>query len=138
HLFDWIADVAQPSPALWWRTHGGGLRCIFAACDPFDADELAAICTVSLLTGRQNPCRHGITGIEVKAETRHPGYARADGACCGEVRRSSNGADMALACNVLLGREADMDPGQIDEWLAEQGLEYGRAYEHNHCPIDPA
>jgi hypothetical protein len=135
---DTLAGTCIPCPAFSWRTHGGGLRLIYVATDKFTAEELAGIAAASLFKNRRSYLCTGVTGMEIKAETRHPGYPKADGSTCGSVHRSCNGFDARLACDVLLGREADIDPDIVDEWLEEQCLEQFRSYEHDRCPLNPA
>src|SRR5262245_29381761 len=64
HRLDMLAATCVPQPAFAWRTHGGGLRFIFAAGERFAADELAAVAAASLFAGRRRREEsYGITGV---------------------------------------------------------------------------
>jgi hypothetical protein len=47
------------------------------------------------------------------------------------------GFDADEAARILLGQESTASQGAVDDWLASNGMERGRAYEHSKCPIRP-
>jgi hypothetical protein len=131
------AKSGLPQPAYWWITHGGGLRAVFGAAGGYGADELAAVFAMSALRAFRRSF-HFFTGFEIKAQTRHPSYRRADGLWCGKVNvEKQYESGMRTACNVLVGRESEVDEQDVDKWLEEEGLARREAYEHDRCPIEP-
>src|SRR5262249_42616935 len=107
---------------------GRGLRLVYGAGGGFTADELAACAAVGVRL------REPIAGVEVLTRTRHPRYPRPGDPDAGPVQAG------VPACGVRppaawLGREADEDA--VNDWLAEHGLERGRRYAHDRCPLDP-
>jgi hypothetical protein len=126
-LEEFIRNVA-PRPRFAWVTHGGGLRLIYSAAGPLAADELGAIASLAVLR------RFPQARIELKTDTRHPAYDRA-GARCGEVLEQIGDRDTsALSALFVL---SDCDDDRRNEYLADRGLELGRRYPHDQCPVDP-
>jgi hypothetical protein len=123
-----MALLVRPGAALYWYTHGRGLRLVFTAAQGLTAAELAACATVSI--------RSHVPGatIEILSRTRHPSYPRPDYPPAGQVIVGVPTADIG-ALATYLGREADA--GAVEEWLADHCLVKGRRYDHGHCPIDP-
>jgi hypothetical protein len=128
------------TPARWWRTHGGGLRAIFTATEGFDANELAAAWAALFLYGPKTKgdlWTYGLTGVEIKTETRHPAYPKQDGSTCSTVFRGSEIARLSALRDLLAPEYAEVDPDAVEEWLQENGFEMGHAYEHDRCLINP-
>ena len=124
-----LAEHVRPSPALWWRTHGRGLRLVYEAAGGFLAEELAACAAVSVRS--LSPA----ATFEILARTRHPAYPRPDFPAAGPVIQARATVEIGELAHVL-GKEAD--ESLIQEWLDDRGLELGRKYAHDRCPIDPA
>jgi hypothetical protein len=121
-----LAIGCKPSPALWWVTHGGGLRLIYTDAGSFTAEELAACAAAYLLSVRPEAT------AEVKCDTRHPRSAR-NGKTAGEPQESL--PDTVLA---ILGRfsKRGCTEAERDEWLANQGMHLHGKFAHHFCPID--
>jgi hypothetical protein len=140
--YDALVSDSPVRPSLYWRTHGGGLRAIFLPCFPLGATRIAALFAAWNLHERYGPRQApfaGITGIELKTDTRHPAYPRTgDGAKCGPVRRGG-GSDVLRAMWSLLDGETDEpDEDAVADWLRERGMEFGKRYPHSRCPIKPS
>lgn len=114
-------------PEWFWRTHGGGLRCVFQAQGGLAADELAALAALTL-------ARHCMGSFEIKTDTRHPG-SPVDGRTCGPVRRPGQVVDTS-ALSSWTGK-ATVDPGAVESYCERAGLEPGKRYAHDRCPIAP-
>jgi hypothetical protein len=124
-------------PDLYWRTHGGGLRCIFASDQALAAEEKAAAYAALFISGRRRRRTEyviGLTGVEIKRDTRHPGYAKSDGSQAGSVHVGYGCVDLSA---LMKPETADVDEAAIEAWLEEEGLEQGKSYEHDRCPINP-
>lgn len=138
-----LARLGTSRPAFSWRTHGNGFRGVFAAIgDPeaggLAADEVALLWTEALL--RRGRLPWGWSGIEVKPQTRHPGYKRGE-ACCSHVQRSAGPDAGAIAWSILGGRKGQaeaVDPDRVEAYLDEHGLAIGERYDHERCPIEPS
>lgn len=127
-----------------WRTHGGGGRLAFTRLGDFTAGELAA---VALVHARHVRLRGlpGITGIEIKSTTAHPGYAR--GTPAGELRCSDpvwltrgEGCEAGLRhiANATVGAPTDADEDAVAEYLEERGWIFDQKLPHTACPFDPS
>lgn len=123
-----LARLVRPRPAMFWYTHGRGLRLVYAAREGFAADELVACAILGLRSLEPG------AGAEILDHTRHPGYVRPGYSPTGPVTTGLTDVDM-IALARLLGR--DVDEEAVREWLAEQGLEVGCKYSHDRCPADP-
>jgi DNA polymerase len=123
-----LATQVRPRPAHWWVTHGRGLRLVYPALVGFAADELAACAALSLRALAPTAT------AEVLARTRHPRYPRPGHPDAGPVVAGTATAEIGELAR-WLGREAD--EALVQEWLAAEGLERGRRYAHDHCPVDP-
>jgi hypothetical protein len=131
---DNLPCFAVPSAAITWRTHGGGLRLIYSASDPFTAGDLASLSAFSL-----KPYCPGAT-FETLDHCRHPAYPRGEQRC-GEVHDTGGDGSCGRAVDVARGimaeyREPNED--QVEEWLADAGMERGKRYPHERCPIEPS
>jgi hypothetical protein len=127
-----------PAPDYWWISHGGGLKLVYEARWPLDADELAALVVLML----QLECiRPRWTGIETATRTRHPRYQRGTDRA-GEIWWGRSDLDANDVRRRLLGNaRGDVDSLEEQEaaaeWLEENGWAQGRRYPHNLCPIAP-
>ena len=123
-----LAAVIRPRPALWWTTHGRGLRLIYAAHGGLTADELAACARLSVRS--LDP----VATAEILAHTRHPAYPRPGHPAAGPVGQGTATAELGP-----LGRWLSLatPEDQVEDWLAEQGLARGGKYPHDRCPADP-
>jgi hypothetical protein len=131
-------DAAGGYPAFFWVTHGRGVRAIFTARGVFTAEEAAALYYLQLC--RVNPCVLIPTGWEIKTDTRHPAYPEPGGSQCGYIHEGKN-SDPAVFAKWFLSRWAgvgEVSAEEVDEWLAERGMERGKRYDHTHCPIEPS
>ena len=119
----------EPRPSLFWRTHGRGLRLIYVAADPFTAPELAALGGLAVLDAR------GDARVEIKSETRHPGYPLANGRIAGPVTESVP----SINSSILATRSpaANVETATVNAWLEANELERGGRYPHEKCPIAP-
>jgi hypothetical protein len=128
HQLRAIALSVRPQPALWWVTHGRGLRLIYGADRGFRADELAACAALSLRS------LEPAAAMEILPRSRHPAYPRPGYPPAGEVVEGTPTLDFG-ALSRWLGHELDAD--LIDNWLAEKGYRKDRRYAHDRCPVDP-
>lgn len=126
---DTFAATMKPRPWFAWRTHGGGLRLIYAATPLLTADELGAVASLAVRHS------HPTARVELKSDTRHPAYPRGE-QHCGPVREQTGDADTAELS--ALFAVAECSPMKRDQWLSERGLQIGRRYPHDKCPVAPA
>jgi hypothetical protein len=128
-----VISAVRPEPALYWTSHGGGLKLIFTAAGFLTAEDHAAIARMVLRLQYLNT-----SGIELKRQTQHPAYKRG-GQSCGKVQQGYCGglaeARRKLLSNVDTGASADLD--KVDEYLTENGFTRGGRYPHTLCPIQP-
>jgi DNA polymerase len=123
-----LATLVRPGPALWWVTHGRGLRLVYKALAGLTAAELAACAGLSVRSLEPSAT------FEVLSHTRHPLYPRGDRPAAGPVQLGAPTADLGELAR-WLGRDAD--DHLVQEWLAGRGLQPGRRYDHSCCPADP-
>lgn len=123
-----FAPTLAPRPCFWWTTHGGGLRLIYAASSPLTADELGAIAAIAVRR------RFPTARVELKSDTRHPGYKRGD-ATCGTVHDGIPDADTGALRDMFTTSECTDE--KRDAWLAARGFEMTRRYGHDRCPVEP-
>lgn len=123
-----LATLIHPRPALWWVTHGRGLRLIYAALDGYLADELGACAALSLRSLEPTAT------VEILDHTRHPAYFRLGYPPAGPVTIGTPTAEIGVLARWLGNKCEDT---QVQDWLAEQGLEMGGKYAHDRCPVDP-
>jgi len=121
-------SAAIPRSVAVWQTHGRGLRLIYGARAGYTAGELAAVAALAIAT--HDPSAR----VELKHETRHPGYPRG-GQVCGPVRIQTPDADVDGIRAWLRTRRADDDA--VANWLTSRGFEVGRRYPHSRCPVRP-
>jgi hypothetical protein len=125
-------------PFRWWVTHGSGIRLIYLAVGEMSAEELGEIVCHLL---EKELTQKGLTGTEVKADSRHPGYPRVkDGVeqRCSEVYKGLS-SDLAAAQRNLFYEYSndDFDSPAWEDWLAEREWSIGLRLEHTECPICP-
>lgn len=118
-LLDFVSTVT-PRPFAGWRTRNGGLRMLYFGPH---ADLFAAVGAVRAVARFPQD----LTGVELKAETRHPGKAT--------VRYNDDSNDLASIMPRDISGE-DVDQEAWAEWLADHGLSIGR-FSHDSCIIDP-
>lgn len=123
-----LVEQVRPQPSLWWRTHGCGLRLVYVAQQGFLAEELAACATLSLRA--LDPAAR----VEILVRTRHPAYPRSGYPAAGPVTIGHATVEIGALARVL-GKE--VDGVLVQEWLDEHGLEFGKKYIHDRCPVDP-
>jgi hypothetical protein len=106
-----------PRPLAAWSTHDRGLRGLFVKTDGVSALELAAVWALLAPLGQLAGWR-----LEVKSDSRHPAGLR-DGARCGRVHWFSPSANLVVPGN---GTRSIASEAEIQRWLEEQGLSFGR------------
>jgi len=113
----------QTGADLAWLTRSGGLRLIFVEREGVSA--LGRALLGIYLSGLAWDER--LVRVELLSRTRPP---------TGRIARRSDPACAALTR--AAGRDvAELDPGRVEVWLAEHGLERGVKAEHHLCPINP-
>lgn len=114
-------DLLSPVPIRWWLSRSGGLHALYCSLDGVGADELAA-CAALWLQERFAGSRS-----EIKSATRP---APGDVVCC--VPTSD--------CRHLhrLHARVSCDEAVAAEWLEDRGLEVGKRYPHDRCPVNPS
>lgn len=123
-------DHFTPCPAFAWVTHGKGLRLLYTNHGEFAAEEVAAIAYLHL--SHSEPYRQ----LEFKYGTRHPSWPNAKQQSCGAVFERTQTFDQRVLARWL--KIHDANSAEIQSWLESKGLEIGRRYDHEHCPISPS
>lgn len=118
---------AAPLPRVGWITKSGGLRLIFEPADGLDAKQRA--CLYVLLTSVALDDR--LIRVELLPRTRRPPL----GSRMIESSQTAGVVDLAGRIRAQ-GGEASVTLEEIQGWLEERGLGYGR-HPHDVCPIDP-
>lgn len=128
---EWVESLVQtklkPLGPVWNMTRNGGVHVYFEGTDRLQADELAALAALNYKG--LDPT----AGVEIKTVTR--------GLPAG--RRLMVNPDTAVMLETALkwlsgGIEDGGVTPEVEEWLEEHGLELGRRYPHEQCPIDPS
>lgn len=121
----WLEGIVcarlAPRPILWHFSRGGGLHCFYEPAGPFAAEELASIAALRYRT--IDPT----AGVETK-----------------RIIRGSQGVetftyptqDTAGSLNQWVGVDT-VDESDVADWLSDNGLERGKRYGHDSCPIHP-
>lgn len=130
---DQLGYDLSPAPWIWWRTHGGGLKALYATIPhtPYTANELAAgaaaqcLCTPMVV-------RCGGTA-ELLTRTRHP-TAIHNGKACGPTHLSS--PTDRFACLQRFSA-AGATEEEIADLLDDNGFTIGQRLDHTFCVIDP-
>ncbi len=130
---DQLGYDLSPAPWAWWRTHGGGLKAIYAplAHASFTATELAAGAASQLLVTPM-VVRCGGT-VELITRTRHP-MATHDGRACGLVHEM--GASEEFACLQRFSA-AGATEQEVSDLLEQNEMVIGQRLDHSMCVIDP-
>lgn len=123
-----MANAIRPKPAFSWVSHGRGLKLVYAKAGGLDANELAACATLSVRSLAPTAT------TEIMSQTRHPGYPRPQYPDAGQIMAMTPDADLGVLDH-WIGQECD--ESVIADYLAERGLERGRHYEHQRCPVAP-
>lgn len=119
----------QPRPSYSWITHGGGIRFIYTSMGNFSAEELAALC---ILTLSQTIV---YDNIELKSSTRHPRYINDKEETAGPILVTPQSTDAPLALRLL--HKFSISDEAVQEWMQSNGLEEGKRYPHSKCPVSP-
>ncbi len=130
---DQLGYDLSPAPWAWWRTHGGGLKALYAVLThaPFTATELAAGAASQLLS-TPSVVRCGGT-VELLARTRHP-MASHNGKSCGMVHEP--GPTDQFACLQRFSAAGATDE-EIQDLLETNDMQIGQRLDHSMCVIDP-
>lgn len=126
------AYTMDPRPNFSWVTHGGGVRLIYIRDDSFTAIEQVML---AMLNVGHVFC--GYTGVEIKRDTRHPSFPRADGSQASKVQEFHVGKAPWMMVAQMLHTPESVDDQQVEEWLDEHGNDKGQRLPHSECPIDP-
>jgi hypothetical protein len=123
---DWLSNVVwtklTPRPCLWHFSRGGGLHLFYARTDLFTAEELASVAALRFRSIDQS------AGLELKRVVRGPGAEE-----CHALLPQDEGAGFVE----WLG-SAEFDADARDAWLDSEGMECGKRYDHDKCPICPS
>lgn len=111
-----------PRPFAWHFSRGGGLHLFYIGAEGFAAEELAAV--AALRFRMIDPT----AGVELKRVVRGPG---ADKVVLSGIQ------DTAGTLLEWL-REPEQNENDTEAYLAEEGLEIGKRYDHNKCPHSPS
>ncbi len=130
---DQLGYDLSPSPWVWWRTHGGGLKAVYAplAHASFTATELASGAAAQLLVTPM-VVRCGGT-VELITRTRHP-MATHNGRACGPVHES--GPSEEFACLQRFSA-AGATEQEVNDLLEQNEMVIGQRLDHSMCVIDP-
>lgn len=123
---DWLETMVftkvSPRPIAWHLSKSGhGLHLFYVATGKYDADELAAV--AALRFRAIDPT----AGLELKHAVWGPGDRPV---------HTTPTQDTGSGLVAWLG-ESEYDEDEKEEWLADRGMECGKRYDHDKCPIDP-
>jgi hypothetical protein len=123
---EWLENVVgtrvSPPPLRWHFSRSGGLHLFYTAAGDFTAQELAACAALRFRSIDR------AAGLELKNVVRGPGPERVYGV--GDSQESGAGLIDWLG-------NPEFDEEARDAWLDSEGMECGKRYEHDKCPIDP-
>ena len=121
-----LMRLIRPMGFAAWRTHGGGIRIIFASRGHFDANVLAA-CAAARATVLEPRCT-----VEIKTATAHPATPR-DGKRAGAINKMApdEHLDILDACS---SRGCTEEAAAA--WRKERGFEINGRYDHSRCVIN--
>lgn len=124
----YYAFRVNPSPCLFWRTHGGGMRFIYHNYDTFEAKELAILALGYMWK------RWPQFSYEVKNDTRHPGYAKR-----GELVTKPHSTKIEFNSSNYIESYIDLTrfDDEVAEWLQQKGLVLEDRFPHSLCPFNP-
>jgi hypothetical protein len=130
---EFLGEDLSPAPWCWWRTHGGGLKALYAPIPhaPYTAIELAAGAAAQCLTTPFVVTCGGTA--ELIARTRHP-MATHNGRSCGPVRETCP-TDRFIILQRFSAAGATEE--EIADLMEDQGLVLGQRLDHSFCIIDP-
>ncbi len=131
---EWLGEDLSPAPWIWWRTHGGGLKALYApiAHAPYTAIELAAGAAAQCLV-TPFVVRCGGTA-ELITRTRHP-KALHNGKPCGPVHETIP-TDYFMCLQRFSA--AGATETEIEDVMEDNGLVFGQRLDHDMCLIDPS
>ncbi len=122
---EWLDTIVRtrvaPTPLAWHFSKSGGLHLFYVSAGVFSADELAACAALRFRSIDSS------AGVELKTVVRGPG---------GEPVQHYKHQDTGAGLVDWLG-SPEYDESTRDAWLDSEGMECGKRYEHDRCPIDP-
>lgn len=122
---------AAPRPAWSWLTRSGGFRFVFEndlgdyGLTATERAGLFALLVPSAVGG------YNVERVEVKCDTRCPPAGSAVMAGWGYGVSDLRGALLRT------GGAGEVSEHEVEDYLAEHGLEVGQRYSHDRCPINP-
>jgi hypothetical protein len=123
-----MACVSIPA-RWWWITKSGGIRIICFGGGGLNAEETAAASYFALRTHCLFTSLPYPTGVEIKSCTRMPP---------GEVYSQHGSVDDTIRkLRNVLNEYRDVSESEVDDWLDDHGMERGKRYSHQLCPINP-
>jgi hypothetical protein len=130
---DQLGDELNPAPAMWWISHGGGLKALYLAIPRscFTARELAAGAAAQVSCDPTVVASRGT--VELLTHTRHPTSLR-KGKACGRIH--TPGQTEHFACLHRFSH-ADATERDIEEACEELNYTIGDRLTHDQCLIDP-
>ena len=128
-----LGDELSPAPALWWISHGGGLKAVYLTIprSVYTARELAAGAAAQVSCDPTVVAAQGT--VEIITHTRHPTSTR-QGRTCGVIHRPLQ--TEYFACLHRFSH-ADATEQDIEEACEELGYTIGDRLPHDECLIDP-
>lgn len=109
----------QPQPLVWWVSKGRGVHAVYERRQYLAANVLAAVAGFCW-TGMDPSAT-----FEVKSDTFAPP---------GQVHTVTGTSDLSPVAKFLRGGVGE---DEVTEYLQDRGMEYGKAYEHSYCPLEP-
>jgi hypothetical protein len=123
---DWLDSIVRtridPKPLAWHFSRSGGLHLFYVSAGDFRADELAACAALRFRAIDRS------AGLELKSVGRGPGVERV---------HTTKDQDTGAGLIDWLGTP-EYEEESRDSWLESEGMECGRRYDHEKCPIDPS
>lgn len=117
-----IMSRVQPQPALWFVSRNGGVHALYVKQGNFPADVLAAVASFAYRS-------HDPTALyDILPHSRLPTAGT-------PVHTLTPTTDLSAARRFLT---AGVEESEIEKWLADRGIERGKAYDHSYCPYEPS
>ena len=115
------AESIDPAPAVWWCTHGHGLRLVYCGRHHEECALAAALSAPKIFE------------VEIKRDSRHPkgNHPKHPGATCGAINWSEQLCDERPQW-LAVGR---LDERAVAELLDSRGMRRGGRFDHHLCPI---